>query len=70
VSKVAQDDVPRQIVLRCSFDLAMRLGAIWPATLPHRVALGKSRVHIAIIDRHLGWPLFWRIVDDPTPRSV
>jgi|GEM_PF-7127648 hypothetical protein len=47
------------IVLRCSRDLALRLGAVAPDDAAHFRALAAAAGGMLIRDVATGWPLFW-----------
>lgn len=51
------------IELRCSRDLALRLGAISPETVEQHKALRDSGQNIMVRDRITSWPMFWRRVE-------
>lgn len=44
--------------LRCSRDLALRLGAIGPETIAHHKEL-RAAGHMLVRDPATGWPSFW-----------
>lgn len=46
--------------LRCSRDLALRLGAIGPETIAHHKQL-RAAGHILVRDRETSWPMFWPV---------
>jgi hypothetical protein len=46
------------VELRCSRDLALRLGAITPETVKHHLAL-RDAGHLLVRDKTTGWPMFW-----------
>jgi hypothetical protein len=47
------------IELRCSRDLALRLGAVVPGTTQEHRQLRDSGRHMLIRDVETGWALFW-----------
>lgn len=53
----------QQIELRCSRDLALRLGAIGPETIAHHKAL-RDAAHLMIRDKVTSWPMFWPWVQE------
>lgn len=44
--------------LRCSRDLALRLGAIAPETVDHHRQL-RDAGHLMVRDKVTAWPVFW-----------
>jgi hypothetical protein len=46
------------IEVRCTRDLALRLGAIGPETVAHHREL-KKEGHMLVRDTRTAWPLFW-----------
>jgi len=44
--------------LRCTRDLALRLGAIGPETIAHHREL-KHAGHMLVRDTETSWPMFW-----------
>ena len=55
--------------LRCSRDLALRLGAVSPHNGTHfRVLVAAG--HILIRDTTSGWPLFWAPVSSDVPANA
>lgn len=46
------------IELRCSRDLALRLGAVGPETVAHHKAL-RDRGDLLVRDTITSWPMFW-----------
>lgn len=44
--------------LRCSRDLALRLGAIGPETIAHHRQL-RDEGHMLVRDGRTGWAMFW-----------
>jgi hypothetical protein len=44
--------------LRCTRDLAWRLGAISPETIAHHKAL-RDAGHMLVRDIETSWPMFW-----------
>jgi hypothetical protein len=53
--------IARNIELRCSRDLALRLGAISPDTVAHHKVLRDADT-ILVRDRITSWPMFWPLV--------
>lgn len=47
-----------ELELRCSRDLALRLGAIGPETIAHHREL-KAAGHMLVRDTETSWPMFW-----------
>lgn len=45
--------------LRCSLDLAIKLGAISPIDVAQHKALKLDGQHILVRDPETGWPMFW-----------
>lgn len=55
--------------LRCSRDLALKLGAVAPLTLDHHRVL-RDAGHLLVRDLASGWALFWPWQNlDSTARS-
>lgn len=52
------------IELRCSRDLAIRLGAIAPDTAEHHRQLRDAGKHMLIRDTTTSWPMFWALVPE------
>jgi hypothetical protein len=46
--------------LRCSRDLAVRLGVFWPGKLNHHRDLQEDAEYFRIIDNGTGWAMYWR----------
>ena len=59
----------RAIELRCTRDLALRLGAIVPDTVDHHRQLRDSGQYLQVRDTETGWPLFWLWMGSP-PRLI
>lgn len=59
----------RSIELRCSRDLALRLGAIAPETTAHHRALMQGG-NLLLRDVQTGWALFWPWQDQVTGAST
>lgn len=53
----------RAIELRCSRDLALKLGAISPDSVAHHKAMREAG-HLMVRDTITSWPLFWPWVGD------
>ena len=56
------------IELRCSRDLALRLGAITPETVKHHIQL-RDAGHLLVRDKTTGWPMFWPWIKDLIAKS-
>jgi hypothetical protein len=58
-----------KIELRCSRDLALRLGAVVPETVDHHRQL-RDAGHMLVRDVITSWPLFWPWIDTREPGIV
>jgi hypothetical protein len=57
------------IELRCSRDLAMRLGAIIPETMTHHKLMRDSGHYLLVRDKQTSWPMFWQWIGEFTLKS-
>ena len=57
------------IELRCSRDLALRLGAIGPETIAEHKLL-RDQGHMLVRDRVTSWPMFWPWATQPDETST
>jgi hypothetical protein len=55
-----REKITGMIELRCSRDLAVRLGAFWPETTRHHRELRDGGEHMVVRDRETSWPMFWK----------
>jgi len=58
------------IELRCSRDLALKLGAFPPETIQHHKKLARDATFMLVRDKRTGWALFWQWQPLDTPRHA